>query len=485
MPGPALVWFREDLRIADNPALAAAIESGAPVVCLYLHDEVSAEIRPLGGAARWWLAGSLAALSEALESRGGRLAVMRGAAREAIPRIVVGLGASAVYWNRRYGAERAIDAELKQSLKEAGTPAKSFNARLLCEPGAVTSKTGGPYRVFTPFKNACVALDPPPHPLPAPGRIAAAEIPAALAGEILTIADLALEPTGPDWAGGLRETFSRGEAGARMRLAAFVDGSLRGYAKDRNRPDLPSTSMLSPHLRFGEISPRQIVHAALHARDSGAIGADDYETLRAELAWRDFSHQLLFQTPDIATRNLQPAWDAFPWTRDETALAAWQRGRTGYPFVDAGMRQLWTTGFMHNRVRMVVASFLVKHLLIDWRHGEDWFWDTLCDADAASNAASWQWVAGSGMDAAPYYRIFNPVTQGTRFDPEGAYVRRFVPELADLPTRFVHAPWEAPRNVLEGSGIRLGETYPLPIIAHEQGRRRALDALATMKQAAA
>lgn len=485
MSGPALVWFREDLRLADNPALAAAIESGAPVACLYLLDETSPEIRPLGGAARWWLSGSLAALAEALESRGGRLLVMRGAAREAIPEAVSALGASAVFWNRRYGAEREIDAALKASLKADGIKATSFNARLLCEPGEVRTKTGGSYRVFTPFKNACVALDPPPRPLPAPGRIPAAEIPAALADRALAIADLALEPTAPDWAGGLRATFTRGEAGARARLAAFVDGPLAGYAERRNRPDVDSTSMLSPHLRFGEISPRQIVHAALHARDSGSVGGDDYDTLRAELAWRDFSHQLLFETPDMARTNLQRAFDAFPWREDEAALVAWQRGRTGYPLVDAGMRQLWTTGFMHNRVRMVVASFLVKHLLIDWRRGEDWFWDTLCDADAANNAASWQWVAGSGMDAAPYYRIFNPVIQGTRFDPKGDYVRRYVPELARLPSRFLHAPWEAPRNVLEEAGIRLGETYPLPIVVHEKARDRALEALATMKRAAA
>lgn len=485
MPGPALVWFREDLRIADNPALTHAVETGAPVLCLYLHDEESPEVRPLGGAARWFLHGSLEALAESLARIGGALVILRGAAREVIPRVVAETKAAHVVWNRRYGAERAIDADVKRVLKQAGIEAKSCKARLLYEPGEVTTKTGGLYRVFTPYRNATLQYDPPPPPLPAPTRIAAGTWPEALRTQALRLDDLALEPRAPDWAAGLRETWTRGEAGALARLAAFLDGRLSGYAGSRNRPDLETTSMLSPHLRFGDISPRQIVHAALHARDAGRIPPEDYDMLRSELGWRDFSHQLLYAEPDMARTNLTKSFDAFPWREDDAALAAWRRGRTGYPFVDAGMRQLWRTGFMHNRVRMVVASFLVKHLLIDWRRGEDWFWDTLCDADPANNSASWQWVAGSGADASPYYRIFNPVAQGEKFDPQGDYVRRFVPELARLPATFVHKPWEAPRNVLERAGVTLGETYPLPIVAHEEGRRRALDALARMKQAAA
>ncbi|GGK22540.1 cryptochrome/photolyase family protein [Salinarimonas ramus] len=485
MPGPALVWFREDLRVGDNPALTHAVETGAPVLCLYLFDEESPEVRPLGGASRWFLHGSLTVLAERLAAIGGELLVMRGAARTVIPRVVEASGASHVLWNRRYGAEREIDAEIKARLKEAGVEARSCKARLLYEPGEVTTKTGGLYKVFTPYRNATLAYDPPPPPLPAPERIEKGSWPAAIRAEAIAIADLDLEPTKPDWAAGLRETWTRGEAGAQARLASFLDGPLSGYAGSRNRPDLETTSMLSAHLRFGDVSPRQIVHAALHARDAGRIPAEDYDMLRSELGWRDFSHQLLFAQPDIARTNMMRSYDAFPWRQDEAALAAWQRGRTGYPFVDAGMRQLWTTGFMHNRVRMVVGSFLVKHLLLDWRLGEDWFWDTLCDADPANNAASWQWVAGSGADASPYYRVFNPVTQGEKFDPAGDYVRRWVPELAGLPNTYVHRPWDASRNVLERANVTLGRSYPLPIVDHDEGRRRALDALAQMKKNAA
>jgi len=483
--GPALVWFREDLRVSDNPALTHAVETGAPVLCLYLHDEESPEVRPLGGASRWFLHGSLAELSESLERLGGALVILRGAAREVIPRIAAATGAAHVVWNRRYGPERAIDEDVKRALKDAGVAARSCKARVLYEPGEVTTKTGGLYKVFTPYRNATLEYDPPSPPLKAPDRIVGDAWPADLPMQDVALGDLALEPARPDWAGGLREAWTRGEAGAQARLAAFVDGPLVGYAASRNRPDLGSTSMLSAHLRFGEISPRQIVHAALHARDAGRVPHDDYAMLRSELGWRDFSHQLLFGQPDIARANMHRQFDAFPWRTDETSLEAWRGGRTGYPFVDAGMRQLWETGFMHNRVRMMVGSFLVKHLLIDWRLGEEWFWDTLCDADPANNAASWQWVAGSGADAAPYYRIFNPVTQGEKFDPQGDYVRRFVPELAGMPASFIHRPWDAPRNVLDKAGVTLGDTYPRPIVAHDEGRRRALDALQQMKQAAA
>lgn len=485
MSGPALVWFREDLRVTDNPALVHAVETGAPVLCLYLFDEASPEVRRLGGAARWFLHGGLAELAQSLARIGGELLILSGAAREVVPRIAAETRAAHVSWNRRYGAEREIDADLKQALRDVGVAAKSCKARVLYEPGEVTTKTGGLYRVFTPYRNATLAYDPPPPPLPAPVRIDPGAWPRAVRDEAIPLADLALEPTGPDWAGGLRETWTRGEAGARRRLANFIDGGLRGYAESRNRPDLETTSMLSAHLRFGEISPLQIVHAALHARDAGAIGAADYDMLRSELGWRDFSHQLLYAQPDIAVSNMMASYDAFPWRTDEPGLDAWRRGRTGYPFVDAGMRQLWRTGFMHNRVRMVVGSFLVKHLLIDWRAGEDWFWDTLCDADPANNAASWQWVAGSGADAAPYYRVFNPIAQGEKFDPDGEYIRRWVPELSALAPPYIHRPWDTPRSVLDEAGVALGTAYPRPIVSHAEGRRRALDALAHMKQAVA
>lgn len=485
MSGPALVWFREDLRVSDNPALTHAVETGAPVLCLYLHDEESPEVRPLGGAARWFLHGSLAELGERLKRLGGELLILRGAARAVIPSVAARVGATHVAWNRRYGEERKLDEDIKRAVRQAGVAAKSFKARVLYEPGEVTTKTGGLHKVFTPYRNATLAFDPPPAPLPTPARVDGGSWPAGLREEAVALADLALEPARPDWSDGLRETWTRGESGAQARLSGFVDGPLAGYAGSRNRPDLQTTSMLSAHLRFGDVSPRQIVHAALHARDAGRVPDEDYAMLRSELGWRDFSHQLLFGQPDIAHANMHRQFDAFPWRTDAGNLEAWRRGRTGYPFVDAGMRQLWRTGFMHNRVRMVVGSFLVKHLLIDWRLGEDWFWDTLCDADPANNAASWQWVAGSGADASPYYRIFNPVAQGLKFDPTGDYVRRWVPELAALPAAHVHEPWDAPRNVLDRAGVTLGETYPRPIVAHDEGRRRALDALQQMKQAAA
>lgn len=483
MAGPAIVWFREDLRIADNPALAAATASGRGVICLYVFDEDSSEVRPLGGASRWWLHGSLQALAAALEAVGGALWIVRGAAREVIPEVVAATGVQAVYWNRRYGPERAIDVDVKAALKRDGLVAESFASRLVYEPGEVRTLSGGSYKVFTPFHRACLQKDPPQAPIEAPKRIAGVAAPAGLAERIVPIDALALEPRRPDWAGGLRESWSRGEQGARERLRAFVETGLAGYAANRNRPDLDVTSRLSPHLRFGELSARQVVHAALSAREAadGAISSEDYDVFRAEIGWRDFSHLLLFEHDEIARRNIQRNFDAFPWRSDEAGLEAWRRGLTGYPIVDAGMRQLWRTGFMHNRVRMIVASFLIKHLLIDWRAGEEWFWDTLVDADSASNPASWQWVAGSGADAAPYYRIFNPVAQGERFDPDASYVRRWVPEIAGLPSRFAHRPWEASPTVLHSASVVLGGNYPKPIVAHDEGRKRALSAFESIK----
>jgi deoxyribodipyrimidine photo-lyase len=474
---PVLVWFREDLRVSDNPALSTAVETQRPVLCFYIVDEATgAAIR--GGASRWWLHGSLAVLAEQLERRGSALRIFKGSSAEIVPHIVRETGAAELLWNRRYGPEREIDAALKASLRENGVAVRSFASRLLYEPGEVLNKTGGIYKVFTPYRNATLIKDPPPRPLAAPDVIEAGTWPPQLAEATSNLEDLNLEPTRPDWAGGLRETWKRGEAGAQERLFAFLEHGFAGYAETRDRPDLDATSRLSPSLHFGEITPRQIVHTARHGLDSGEVGATerDYDVLRSELGWRDFSHQLLFFQEDISRINIQRNFDGFPWREDEAALRAWQRGRTGYPFVDAGMRELWQTGFMHNRVRMVVASFLIKHLLIDWRVGEAWFRDTLVDADPANNAASWQWVAGSGADASPYYRIFNPISQGERFDPKGDYVRRWVPELEKLPRTAIHRPWEASSSMLEFAGVRLGIDYPLPVVGHEEGRKRALAA---------
>ena len=473
---PVIVWFRDDLRLADQPALSAAAATGAPVLCIYVFDERSAGLRPLGGAARWRLHQSLAALSESLAGLGARLDILRGAAADVIPSLAANAGARAIFWTRRYGgAEIAVDTHVKAILTAQGREAKSFNGQLLAEPFALKTKTGGPYRVFTPFWRALSTQTPIAAPLPAPKRLRAAIWPKG-APDRVALGELALLPAKPDWAAGLRATWACGETAARDSLEAFLDEKLAGYPAERDRPDIAATSRLSPHLRFGEISPRAIWSAARHraeAKGAPAAGADKF---LSELGWRDFSYHLLFHNPDLATRNYDPRFDAFPWRDDDAGFAAWTRGRTGYPIVDAGMRELWTTGFMHNRVRMIAASFLIKHLMVDWRRGEDWFWDTLCDADPAANPASWQWVAGSGADAAPYFRIFNPILQGEKFDPAGAYVRRWIPELERLPNACIHKPWTAPASVLAASGVGLGATYPAPIVDHAAARARALAA---------
>lgn len=479
---PALLWFRDDLRLSDNPALQAATDHG-PLICLYILD-TSAARRPLGGAARWWLSRSLKALSEAISAKGGELLILRGDPAEELPRIVREAEIGYVAWNRRYdGAAITLDKALKATLTEADVTVESFNANLLNEPWQVETRAGGPFKVFTPYWRAVRERGEPATSLPTPRELSKAGLPAALRKRTVAIADLALEPTEPDWAGGLREAWTPGEGGAQDRLDTFLDEALKGYREGRDRPDKLSTSRLSPHLRFGEISPRQIWHAtraALEAGDTPGSEADA-EKFLSELGWREFSYHLLFHNPDLASVNYDRRFDAMSWEKDETGLKAWQKGLTGYPIVDAGLRELWQTGWMHNRVRMIAASFLIKHLLTDWRAGEAWFWDTLVDADPANNPASWQWVAGSGADAAPYFRIFNPVTQGEKFDPKGAYVRRFVPELAELDDRFIHRPWEAPADKLKKAGIVLGQDYPKPIIQLDFGRRRALDAFAALR----
>ncbi|NWG23389.1 MAG: deoxyribodipyrimidine photo-lyase, partial [Pseudorhodoplanes sp.] len=399
MDSPVIVWFRDDLRLADHPALAAAARAGRPLICLYVLDEVSAGLRPLGGAARWWLAGSLRALDAELRALGQRLVLRRGKAAEIVPSVAQAAGAQTVYWNRRYdrsgmAAEEAVVA----ALKARGIGGGTFPGSLLVEPQKLAPN--GPMRVFTPFYKRILALGALRAPQPRPGSLPP---PTDIRGDTLT--DWRLEPTKPDWAGGLRETWQPGEGVARKKLGDFLD-AVGGYAEGRDRPDKPSTSRLSPHLRFGEISPLDIWHAARFAADQGRAPARDIDKFLSELGWREFSWHLLHHHPDLATVNLQRRFDDFPWRDDPAGLLAWQRGQTGYPIVDAGMRELWHTGWMHNRVRMVAASFLIKHLLIDWRAGEQWFWDTLVDADPASNPASWQWVAGSGADAAPYFRIF-------------------------------------------------------------------------------
>lgn len=477
---PTIVWFRDDLRMGDNPALTHAAASGAPILCIYVYDD-SPPLRAPGGASRWWLHHSLAALDKSLKKAGAELFLLKGKARDLVPALARALKAGAV-WNRRYDAGGIeTDSAIKAQLKEDGLAAESFNAALLYEPWTLRTGAGQPFRVFTPFWKAAQASGAPPVPLPAPTKLAAANWPKD-APKPIALDDLGLLPTKPDWAGGLRETWTPGEEGARARLADFLDNGLKLYGGHRDRPDMESVSRLAPHLRFGEVSPRTAYHAATAAAEAGKASERDAAKFNSELGWREFSYHLLFHNPDLARKNFQPKFDAFQWSDpDPNMLDAWKRGLTGYPIVDAGMRELWRTGFMHNRVRMIVASFLVKDMLVDWRIGEDWFFDTLCDADLANNAASWQWVAGTGADAAPYFRVFNPVLQGEKFDPDGVYVKRFCPELAALPAAYVHKPWLASPAILAHAKVKLGATYPRPILDHAAARDRALAAYGQVK----
>lgn len=448
MGSPSLVWFRDDLRLADHPALRAAIDRGEPVIGLYVLDEESDGVRPLGGAARWWLHHSLASLGERLGEAGSVLVLRRGRASEVLPAIVDELGAGAVFWNRRYGgAEREIDAGIKEALRGDGVTAASFAANLLFEPWTVRTGSGTPYGVYTPFRHAVEKMPAPRPPLPE-----AQTVPGPSSRpDSDDLASWGLLPTTPDWAGGLRETWEPGEPAAQRRLREFLDDDLGDYSFSRDAFAGGATSNLSPRLRWGEISPYQVWHDTIEHRGSGAH-AESAAGFLSEVIWREFAWHVLFHSPDLATKNWRAHYDAFPWpSLNRAHLETWQRGETGIAVVDAGMKQLWHTGVMHNRVRMVTASFLTKNLLIDWRYGEQWFWDCLVDADAASNPFNWQWVAGSGADAAPYFRVFNPETQRTKFDPHDEYIRRWAPE---------H---------LDGGA-------PAPMVDLKETRQRALDA---------
>ena len=462
------------MRLNDNPAIQAAHDSGNPVICLFILEDGYDEFRPLGGARKWWLDKSLKSLADDLKSKGGQLVLRRCERKKSLTvleEVVSEADISAVFWNRRYAPQEIEkDKEIKTALTEGGISVQSFNGSLLCEPWTLKTGKGDPYKVFTPFWKALKPDYKRTHPKGCPDL----KFGPKLASDKLT--DWALHPTRPDWSGGISDFWSPGEKGAKDRLSDFLDNTLKGYQDDRDRPDKAGTSLLSPHLSFGEISPQAIWDITVSRMDENSdLEKDGWAFLR-EIAWRDFSYSLLYQSECLHTSNWNDRFNSFPWASNEPRLIAWQKGLTGYPMVDAGMRQLWHTGWMHNRVRMIVGSFLVKHLLIDWREGEDWFWDTLVDADTANNPASWQWVAGSGADAAPYFRIFNPMTQGEKFDPDGAYVRKWVPELKKLPTKYIHEPWSAPDDVLSQCGISLGRDYPNPVVDHKHARERALEA---------
>ena len=468
MTSISIAWLRNDLRIADNPALNAAVRAGDTALAVYIH-ETTKGVRPPGAAARWWLNQSLKAMTTSLAERGIALIVGEGDAGELLPEIVAEHAAEAVFWNRRYAqGERDADAIIKTRLWADGVQVESFAANVLVEPWDIATGQGKPYSVFTPFWKTLRAM-PIARPLRAPD-----------AGKPVSAAKVGVGYATPDWSRKLAAHWSIGELAARKRLADFLDEDLDNYAAGRDFPHMAATSRLSPHLRFGEISARQVWHAAQAVAQTDHTRQAAVDKFLSELAWRDFSYHQLYHRADIATVPMQEKYAGMAWRSSKSDLTAWQQGQTGIPIVDAGMRELWETGYMHNRVRMLAASLLTKNLLIDWRVGEQWFWDCLVDADIANNPASWQWVAGSGLDASPYFRIFNPVAQSERFDAAGDYVRRWVPELRQLPDEWLQEPAAAPAEVLKRADITIGKTYPAPIVDLKASRQRALQAMARL-----
>ncbi|GJL62975.1 MAG: deoxyribodipyrimidine photo-lyase [Nitrospirales bacterium] len=433
----------------------------------------------MGEASRWWLHQSLSALGAQLREKNHSLVIRQGNCLATLQSLIQETHATHVYWNRCYEPHRrSEDLQIRDALRAMQVTTQDNNGSLIIDPEYFTNNSGRPYQVFTPFwkrylsetiKATTASL---PVDLPTP-KTQPASIP---------LEQLGLEPT-IDWASGFRAVWIPGEAGAHKQFKRFVTSRCVSYERDHDRPDRDHTSQLSPHLHFGEVSPQRVwSHLSnRHATDQRKPFHRETTAMLRQLAWRDFSYHLLYHYPHTSMQPLREKFARFTWDNNPTALRKWQRGVTGYPFVDAGMRQLWKTGWMHNRIRMVVASFLTKHLLLPWQHGAEWFWDTLVDADLANNTMGWQWVAGCGADAAPYFRIFNPVTQGLKFDPTGEYVGRWIPELAKLPVPWIHKPWEAPPLLLAEHGITLGSTYPYPIVDHQKARQRALAAFAALK----
>ena len=463
-----IVWFRQDLRLSDNNAWLYGTCKQGKILPIYILDDKNSGQWQMGAASRWWLYHSLKSLNHQLSDN---LCHAKGCAFSIIEQLVQELPVAGVYWNRCYEPWRINrDVLIKNMLKHKGIDVQSFSSSLLLEPHKLLKDDKQPYKVFTPLykKFYCDKNI---------GDFFHAKASKSInyyQHNIIDLEELGLLPEKP-WYLRMEQVWNPGESGAQARMQTFLASSLSGYKEGRDYPDLGKISGLSPHLHFGELSPRQVWCQVEENMSEQRVENDGRHFLR-ELVWREFSYSLLYHNPDMPTQNIHKKFDQFSWIKNAAHLKKWQSGQTGYPFVDAGMRELWETGSMHNRVRMVVASFLTKQLLIHWRCGQEWFWDTLVDADLANNSASWQWVAGSGADAAPYFRIFNPVTQGKKFDPEGLYVRRYVPEIRLLPNKYIHCPWEASEQVLKSSGVALGETYPNPIIDLKYARERALNA---------
>ncbi len=466
---PIIHWFRNDLRLLDNPALAEAAKSTQPVVLVYIFEDSDSDPWAPGGASRWWLHHSLSALNKSLKACGNRLVLRRGRPKDMLENLVTETGATAIHVTRLTEPHATkTESEAKDILNGLGVRLKIFDGNLLFPPGSVMTRRGNPFKVFTPFYKTCLQRFPLQKPLPVPAQLP------SLRKHVKSdsLDEWKLLPRKSDWSSGWLDLWTPGESGALNSLDSFLKNSAKKYRIRRDRLDVKGTSRLSPHLHFGEVSPRTCWHHSLMRARPGS--QDDLEPFFRQLVWREFSHHLLYHWPKFPEEPFRPEFKRFPWVRDEEALRRWQQGLTGYPIVDSGMRELWATGWMHNRARMIVASFLVKHLLIPWQDGAAWFWDTLVDADLANNSVNWQWIAGCGVDAALFFRIFNPILQGQKFDPDGAYVRRWIPELTKLPNKYIHEPWATPKHIIEDLEISLGNTYPFPIVNHKVARNQAL-----------
>ncbi|MFL2813241.1 MAG: cryptochrome/photolyase family protein [Candidatus Puniceispirillales bacterium] len=472
MTNPSILWFRVDLRLSDNPAFQKAIELGKPIIPIYILDDDDANNRKLGDASKWWLHNSLKSIYSELEKVGSKILFFKGNAEDVIKKIIEETNADTVLWNRRYepwAVKR--DKSIKENLILKSKNVFSFNGSLLYEPWEIKSKIGNPLKVFTPFKRALLNKGVIFNVSKSPNTI----LSPSLWPSSLDIDDLDLVKN-KLWTDKFANSWVPGSKTAKAKLISFKENNIHDYNKDRDIPSVLGTSKLSPHLRFGEISPKEIFIAMNDLEEN-----DGVLTYKSEIIWREFAHNLLWYFPDIHEKPIKNEFSKFMWDNSQSNFDLWTKGMTGYPIVDAGMRELWSTGWMHNRIRMVTASFLTKHLLLPWQMGEKWFWNTLLDADPASNTSGWQWVSGSGADAAPYFRIFNPIIQGQKFDPEGEYVKKFIPELKDLPSKFIHEPWKADSALLKKSDIKLGETYPLPIVDHKFARERALNKYAEIR----
>ena len=468
-----VMWFRQDLRLADNPALTNALEDGKTLP-IFILDNVNSKEHVNGAASKWWLHHSLIKLNKSLKNK---LCFFVGNPIDILDEIHKQFEISNIFWSRCYEPWRIKrDKKIKKYFSDQNVNVNTFNGSLLWEPWNIAKKDGTPYKVFTPYyRKGCLNSDKPRMPLPAPNLSNLISID----NHDLKIEDLELMPK-HNWYNKMISLWSPGEEGAHSKIEEFISNGLNNYKEGRNFPSNQNVSQLSPHLHFGEVSPNQVWYRA--KTKEGKLGIKkDLDHFLSELGWREFSFNLLYHFPFLPKENLQKKFDNFPWDNDKDKLKKWQKGLTGYPIVDAGMQELWQTGYMHNRLRMVVGSFLVKNLLLHWHHGERWFWDCLIDADLASNSAGWQWIAGSGADAAPYFRIFNPITQGQKFDPDGKYTRKYLPVLNDMPDKFLFNPWEAPEDVLRSAGVKLGENYPLPIVEIGSSRQKALEAFATTK----